>query len=80
MFLNPNPHALTIGATVMSKAPSVSSETFLAMLNTSTNIGSVPLLALLFILDIVDFMLNVDSDISTFLSSASMSALRSSSL
>ena len=80
LFLNPNPQALTSGATVISNAPSVSSDMRWAIRKTSMNMLSVAVLFPLFILDMVDFGLKVDRDLSTFFNSASISFFRLFSL
>ena len=65
MFLNPKPHRFTNGATVMSKAPFVSPDTFCAKLKTSTNIAFVSMLVLLLMALITDSLLNGDKETST---------------
>ena len=77
-FLKPKPQALTSGATVMSKAPLVSSDTISARVNTSLNMRPTTMSWLLLTFVISDCLLNIDKASSTFCSSARMSLLRSS--
>ena len=71
--LNPNPQAFTIGATVMSNAPSVSLDIFSASWKTSANILSTFTSSLRLILEMMDVLLNGERELSTFCSSASIS-------
>ena len=70
--LKPKPQRLTRGATVMSKAPSVSLDTCCAISKTSSKRASVAVDLPVFILLITDWSLNIESDWSTFFSSASI--------
>ena len=79
-LLNPNPQALTNGATVMSNAPSVSFEISMARLNTSANISSTFTSSLRLTLLMVEVELKGESDWSTFFSSSSISFFRLLSL
>ena len=60
--LNPNPQVLTIGATVMSNAPLVSLDIFSASWNTSLNISSTFMFSLRLILEMIEPLLNGESD------------------
>ena len=79
-FLKPNPHSLTSGATVMSKAPWVSLEMSSAKRKTSVNIELTTGFSLRFTFEIMEVLLNGESDSSTFFSSASISFFRLVSL
>jgi hypothetical protein len=79
-LLKPKPHTLTIGATVMSKAPSVSLEIRSASVKTSINISLSFTASLRFTREMTDCLLNVDKASSTFCISASMPFCRFSSL
>ena len=79
-LLNPNPQAFTRGATVMSKAPSVSSETFMASSTTCMNISFSSVFSLRFTFEMMLLSLNIERASSTFFSSASISFCRFSSL
>ena len=70
LFLNPNPHALTNGATVMSKAPPVFSDTLLARWKSWRNRVSVSTYWFLLMRLMVLCGLNVENVASTLSSAA----------
>ena len=78
-FLNPNPHAFTKGATVISKAPWVSSDIFFERWNTCTKKLSTSVFSLWFTRVITEFGLKGERELSTFFSSVSISSFRLSS-
>ena len=76
--LKPNPHAFTSGATVMSKAPSVSAEICCAKLNTwvkcsFSNVSSLWLMRVM-----MEFGLYGESELSTSINACLMSFCKSS--
>ena len=64
-FLNPNPHAFTSGATVMSKAPAVSADIRCDKVNTSMKISLSLMSSLLFTFVMIEDLLNGEIAISS---------------
>ena len=77
-FLKPNPHALTSGATVMSKAPSVASDTLCAMGSISVRYASRVSVSPRLMREMVLLGLNMDREASTPLRHVMMVSCRSS--